>query len=501
MAPSSPSYLSSSAAQPLSGETIGRCLDRILVQHGDRDALVSRHQGTRFTYRALDEQVRQLARALLAMGLQKGDRVGLWSANCAEWVITQYAVARSGGILVGINPAFRLRELEHALTFAGVSILIAAPLFRQTDHAAMLEELAPELLTCPPGELASSRLAALRHLIYFGDDSHRGAWRWSDALGLSATVSDDQLRRREQQIDIDDPVSIQYTSGTTGQPKGATLSHHSLLNNGYFIGERQQFSEVDRICVRCRSSTASAWSMQTLPRSLTVRQSCCRRRRSTCSRRSRPSTPNAARRSMASQRCSSRSSSIHGLLSSVTTVCEPASLGGAPVPIELMRQITGRFNMPQFTIGYGMTEMSGVSFQSQADDDLERRCETVGAMLPHMECKIVAPDSGVTVPRGTAGEVCMRGYMVMLRYWNNPDATREAVDEAGWMHTGDLGVLREDGYAQIVGRLKDMIIRGGENIFPREIEGFEHAPCCQPGVCRRDSGPQCTAKKSAPTSA
>jgi fatty-acyl-CoA synthase len=467
-----PSYLSRPASEPLHGETIGSFLDRTVAHHGDREALVSPHQGKRYTYRQLDAEVRRLARGLLALGLQKGDRVALWSANTAEWLITQYAVARSGGILVSLNPAYRLREIEYALNFAGVSILIAAPQFRNTDHVGLLEELAPELRTSAPGRLEAARLPTLKHIVYTSDAAQAGSWRWSDVLELAASIPDETLRRAEEHIDLDDPVSIQYTSGTTGKPKGAVLSHHSLVNNGFFIGERQQLTAADRICVpvplfHCFGMVDANLAALTHGAAIVLP--------------SETFDPLASLQTIEAERCTS----LYGVPTMFIAELEHPRFdefnfdslrtgltGGAPVPIELMRQITGRLNMPEFTIGYGMTEMSGVSFQSERDDDLEVRCHTVGAMLPHMECKIVDSETGRIVPRGTPGELCMRGYMVMHGYWNDPEATRAAIDDSGWMHTGDVGILRDDGYAQIVGRIKDMIIRGGENIFPREIEEF-----------------------------
>jgi fatty-acyl-CoA synthase len=470
--PTSHSYLSRPGQTPLHGLTTGRFFDRTVAEHGDSEALVSRHQEKRFTYRQLDEKVRKFARGLLALGLQKGDRVALWSANTAEWVISQYAVARSGGILVSVNPAYRIREIEYALQFAEVSILIAAPFFRSTDHVAVLEELAPELRACPPGALTSERLPSLKHVIYTTETAHAGAWRWAEVMALGDRISAEALRRRESDIDFDDPVSIQYTSGTTGRPKGAMLSHHNLLNNGFFIGERLHYSAADRICLpvplfHCFGMVDGNLAAMTHGATIVLP--------------SETFDALAAIEAIEAERCTS----LYGVPTMFIAQLEHPRFhefnfdtlrtgltGGAPVPIELMREITGRFNMPEFTIGYGMTEMSGVSFQSERDDSLELRCHTVGAMLPHMECKIVDPNSGRIVPRGVPGEVCMRGYMVMLGYWKDGEATQAAIDSSRWMHTGDVGVIREDGYAQIVGRIKDMIIRGGENIFPREIEEF-----------------------------
>ncbi|PYR33134.1 MAG: AMP-binding protein, partial [Acidobacteria bacterium] len=466
------SYLSRPARQPLQGETIGSFLDRTVAQHGECEALVSRHQGTRYTYRALDASVRLLARGLLALGLQKGDRVALWSANTAEWLITQYAAARSGGILVSLNPAYRLREVEYALNLAGVTILIAAPRFRDTDHVALLQELAPELRTCAPGNLAAARLPSLKHIVYTTDAVQAGAWRWSEVMELGKTIPDETLRREEQGIELDDPVSLQFTSGTTGKPKGAVLSHHSLVNNGFFIGERLQYTPADRVCVpvplfHCFGMVDANLSAMTHGSAIVLP--------------SETFDPLASLQTIEAERCTS----LYGVPTMFIAELEHPRFdefnydslrtgltGGAPVPIELMRRITGRFKMREFTVAYGMTEMSGVSFQSEPDDHLDVRCHTVGAMLPHMECKIVDSGTCRIVPRGTPGEVCMRGYMVMRGYWNDPEATNAAIDEAGWMHTGDVGILRDDGYAQIVGRIKDMIIRGGENISPREIEEF-----------------------------
>jgi fatty-acyl-CoA synthase len=417
--------------------------------------------------------VERYARGLLALGVERGDRVGIWGPNSAEWLVTQYATAKIGAILVNINPAYRLRELDYALNQSGVATLVMSPRFRATDYVAMLSELAPEL-AARRRELASARLPDLRTVVCLGGECPPGMISWQQLGASGDEVPVGRLREREAALHFDDAINIQYTSGTTGAPKGATLSHHNILNNGFFIGERLRYSSADRICLPvpfyhcfgCVLGNLAALthaSAIVLPAESFEAESCLR--------------------AVQDERCTS----LYGVptmfiaelehpafsryeLSSLRT----GIMAGAPCPVEIMRQVIDRMHMPEVTICYGMTETSPVSFQTASDDRLEHRVSTVGRIHPHVECKIVDPETGIVVPRGRPGELCTRGYCVMLGYWGDPDATAAAIDPARWMHTGDLAVMRDDGYVNIVGRLKDMIIRGGENVYPREIEEFLH---------------------------
>ncbi|HEV8319745.1 MAG TPA: AMP-binding protein [Vicinamibacterales bacterium] len=467
------SYVHGASDVALLGETIGTCLDRISAAHGDCDALVSCYQRVRYTYRELHAEVERYARGLLALGVERGDRVGIWGPNSAEWLVTQYATAKIGAILVNINPAYRLRELDYALNQSGVATLVMSPRFRATDYVAMLSELAPEL-AARRRELASARLPDLRTVVCLGGECLPGMISWQQLGASGDEVPVGRLGEREAALHFDDAINIQYTSGTTGAPKGATLSHHNILNNGFFIGERLRYSSADRICLPvpfyhcfgCVLGNLAALthaSAIVLPAESFEAESCLR--------------------AVQDERCTS----LYGVptmfiaelehpafsryeLSSLRT----GIMAGAPCPVEIMRQVIGRMHMPEVTICYGMTETSPVSFQTASDDRLEHRVSTVGRIHPHVECKIVDPETGIVVPRGRSGELCTRGYCVMLGYWGDPDATAAAIDPARWMHTGDLAVMRDDGYVNIVGRLKDMIIRGGENVYPREIEEFLH---------------------------
>jgi fatty-acyl-CoA synthase len=443
---------------PLLGETIGQCFDRIASAFQGHDALVSCHQGLRYTWDQLSAEVNRAARGLLSLGVNPGDRVGIFSPNCAEWPITQYAAAKAGAILVNINPAYRLRELGYALRQSGVSVLVAAPAFRSADYAAMLRELRPDL-------------PALAHIVFLGAGEH-GHWSWNDLLERGNATPEASLHARESSVQFDDPVNIQYTSGTTGSPKGATLSHHNILNNGFFIGEALAYTERDRICLPVPFYHCFGCVLGNLA-ALT--------HASTVVLPSESFDAEATLHAIESERCTS----LYGVPSMFIAELDSPALtrhrldslrtgimAGAPCPIEVMRRVIDRMHMPDVTIAYGMTETSPVSFQSAMDDPVERRVSTVGSIHPHLECKIVDRDSGQIVPRGQSGELCTRGYAVMLGYWNDPAATDAAIDAARWMHTGDLAVMRDDGSVNIVGRLKDMIIRGGENIYPREIEEF-----------------------------
>ncbi|HKF67092.1 MAG TPA: AMP-binding protein [Vicinamibacterales bacterium] len=455
----SPSYVHGQSNTGLLGETIGQCFDRIVSRFPNHDALVSCHQELRFTYKQLHAEVERVARGLLSLGVNRGARVGIFSPNCVEWPISQYAAAKVGAILVNINPAYRLRELGYALMQSGVSVLVAARRFRSADYVAMVRELRPEL-------------PELAHVVYLGTGSEKGAWSWADLLERGDTIPESSLRSREATLQFDDPINIQYTSGTTGSPKGATLSHHNILNNGYFIGETLAYTERDRICLpvpyyHCFGCVLGSLAALTHGSAVVLPGESF--------------DAEAALRAIDAERCTS----LYGVPTMfIAELDSPAFsrycldslrtgiMAGSPCPIEVMRKVIDRMHMPDVTIAYGMTETSPVSFQSAMDDPVERRVSTVGSIHPHLECKLIDPQTGEVVPRGHAGELCTRGYAVMLGYWNDRAATDAAIDAARWMHSGDLAVMRDDGSVNIVGRLKDMIIRGGENIYPREIEEF-----------------------------
>ncbi|HEX7795835.1 MAG TPA: AMP-binding protein [Vicinamibacterales bacterium] len=466
------SYSHGPSLVPLLGETIGDALNRAAARFPDRDALIVRHQHIRFTYEQLLGEVNRAARGLLALGVQRGDRVGIWSPNTAEWMLTQYAAAKVGAILVNINPSYRLRELEYALNQSGVSVLVAAREFRKTSYVEMLVALMPELTASRGTALSAKAVPALRHVVYLGSESAPGGIAWTDFVRNTTQVGEADLAHREARLQFDDPANIQYTSGTTGSPKGATLSHHNILNNGFFVGEALRYTAEDRICVpvpfyHCFGCVMANLAAVTHGSAIVV-----------------PAVSfeaEATLRAIEAEHCTS----IYGVPTMFIAMLDhPSSssvrlaslrtgvMAGAPCPIEVMRQVLDRLHVPEVTICYGMTETSPVSFQSAVDDDLDLRVSTVGRVHPHIECKIVDPETGAVVPRGSAGELCTRGYSVMLGYWNNPAATADAIDAARWMHTGDLAIMRDDGAVNISGRIKDMIIRGGDNIYPREVEEF-----------------------------
>ena len=456
-----PSYVHGPSSTPLLGDTIGSCFDRTAEAFADRDALISRHQHLRYTYGQLRLEVEVVARGLLSLGVNRGDRVGIFSPNTAEWTIVQYAAAKVGAILVNINPAYRLRELGYALQQSGTSVLVSARRFRSANYVAMLSELAPQL-------------PLLAHVVYLGTDREPGALTWTDLLDRGGAEPESRLRAREALVQFDDPANIQYTSGTTGSPKGATLSHHNILNNGFFIGQALRYTEHDRICVPVPFYHCFGCVLGTLA---ALTHGCA------VVLPGESFDAEAALAAVEDERCTS----LYGVPTMfIAELDHPAFsryrldslrtgiMAGSPCPIEVMRRVIERMHMPEVTIAYGMTETSPVSCQSAVDDPLERRVSTVGSVQPHLECKVVDPHTGGIIRRGQPGELCTRGYAVMLGYWNDPKATAAAIDEAGWMHSGDLAVMRDDGYVNIVGRLKDMIIRGGENIYPREIEEFLH---------------------------
>jgi fatty-acyl-CoA synthase len=448
-----PSYSHGTSATALLGETIGDNLRRVAGRFGGSEAVVDVPTGRRWTYRQFDADSDALARGLLAAGIEARDRVGIWAPNCAEWVLLQFATAKIGAILVNINPAYRSHELAYVLRQAGARLLVSAESFKTSDYHAMIDEVRGDL----PG---------LEQVIYLGTPE------WDELLTAGARDDGGALARREAELAFDDPINIQYTSGTTGFPKGATLSHHNILNNGFFIGEMCRYTEQDRICIpvpfyHCFGMVLGNLAAVTHGSCIVI-----------------PAPgfePAATLRATADERCTS----LYGVptmfiaelalpdfagyeLSTLRT----GIMAGSPCPVEVMKRVMSEMHMSEVTIAYGMTETSPVSCQTRPDDDTERRVSTVGRVHPHVEVKIVNPDTGLVLPRGEPGEMCTRGYSVMLGYWDEPEKTAEAIDAGRWMHTGDLAVMDNAGYLNIVGRIKDMVIRGGENVYPREVEEF-----------------------------
>lgn len=454
--PTPRSYTSGASDVPLLGDTIGENLDRAVRAFPERDALVDRATARRWTYAELAADVDALALGLLELGIAKGDRVGIWAPNCAEWTLTQYATAKLGAILVTVNPAYRAHELEYVLNQAGIRLLVAAERFKTSDYAGMIEEVRPR---CPE----------LERVLLLGSP----AWDAVTAAGRNADPS--RLAELRGELSPDDPINIQYTSGTTGFPKGATLSHHNILNNGYFVGELLDYTEHDRICIPVPFYHCFGMVMGNLAATS----------HGACMVIPAPSfEPGATLAAVAAERCTS----LYGVPTMfIAELADPdfdrydltslrtGIMAGSPCPSEVMKEVIGRMGMTQVSICYGMTETSPVSTQTRVDDPVERRVATVGRVGPHLEVKVVEPATGRTVPRGEPGELCTRGYSVMLGYWGEPERTAEAVDAARWMHTGDLAVMDGDGYLAITGRIKDMVIRGGENLYPREIEEFLHS--------------------------
>lgn len=466
------SYTSGTSEKPLLGLTIGDMLDQVAESHPDHDALISRHQGLRYTYSELRRVVDEAARGLMALGINKGDRVGIWALNCAEWLITQYATAKIGAILVNINPSYRLHELEYALRQSGCAAVIIAPRFKSSDYTQMMLDLVPELAGSVPASLQSQKLPSLRAVIRLGDEPAPGMLTWGAMLERAAQVTPEQLDERQRDQQFDDPINIQYTSGTTGAPKGATLSHHNILNNGYFVAEAMRFSDQDRLVVPVPLYHCFGCVMANLG---------CLTHASTLIYPAESFEPRAVLAAIAEE----SATAVYGVPTMFIAELEHPEfahfkldtlrtgiMAGSPCPIEVMKKVQSLMNMKDVEIAYGMTETSPVSFQTRIGTPLEKQVSTVGQIHPHLEVKIVDPSGGQVVPVGTPGELCTRGYSVMLGYWDNEAATRESIDAARWMHTGDLAVMDEDGYVNIVGRIKDMIIRGGENIYPREIEEF-----------------------------
>ncbi len=467
------SYVHGASTTPLLGDTVGSLLDRMAVQFPDRPALVVPGQNVRLDYAGLLAEVELIAAGLLALGLEPGERIGIWAPNCAEWVLLQFATAKAGFILVNINPAYRSHELEYTLNKVGCRALVLARAFKTSNYLQILGELAPELAQATPGMLQAARVPALREVIVLDQagPAQPGARRWQELAGRADAAAMRKLRDIECRLSFDDAVNIQFTSGTTGAPKGATLTHHNIVNNGYFIGESMRLTEHDRLCIpvpfyHCFGMVLGNLACVTHGACMVI--------------------PGegfdalATLETVAAERCTG----LHGVPTMFIAELEhprfkefdlstlrTGIMAGSPCPVEVMRRVVNEMHMAEVTIAYGMTETSPVSFQTVPEDPLERRVDSVGRIHPHIEVKLIDLD-GRDVPRGMTGELCTRGYSVMLGYWDDEERTREVIDPAGWMHTGDLAVIDEEGYCRIVGRLKDMIIRGGENVYPREIEEF-----------------------------
>ena len=459
------SYVRGDDTAPLIEMTIGDRFDQTVASYPDSDALIVRHQGVRWSWRELRARVDAVAAGLLQRGLKPGDRVGIWAPNCSEWVIVQFATAKAGLILVNINPAYRVAELDYALNKVGCAALILAPSHKSSDYVAMLGEIAPELKAATPGALRAARLPDLRLVVVLGEGEHQGC------LPFAALASDDTDALADIALTPDMPVNIQFTSGTTGFPKGATLSHRNILNNGAFVGARIGLTAADRLCIPVPLYHCFGMVMGNLA---------CAVHGATMVYPAEAFDPQAVLETVEAERCTA----LYGVptmfiaalghpdfarfdLSSLRT----GIMAGSPCPMAVMREVIERMHMEEVTIAYGMTETSPVSFQSDTDDPLDLRVSTVGRIQPHLEVKLIDL-AGQVVPRGQTGELCTRGYSVMLGYWDDPDRTAEALDAGGWMHTGDLATIDDAGYCQIVGRIKDMVIRGGENIYPREIEEY-----------------------------
>ncbi len=465
------SYVHGASDKPLIGETIGALLDRIADEAPDSPALVVRHQSIRWTYEELRRRADDLAAGLIALGLGPGERIGIWSPNNAEWVLTQFATAKAGLILVNINPAYRSHEFEYAMKKVGCKALILSAGFRGNDYIASLRLLAPELDGAAPGRLAAARLPELEIVIRLGSEATAGAFNFADVAAPASSARLAELSALGRRLQFDDPINIQFTSGTTGAPKGATLTHHNILNNGYFIGEAMRLTPADRLCIPVPYYHCFGMVLGNLA---CVTHGACM----VCPAEG--FDPLATLQAVEAERCTG----LHGVPTMFIAMLDHPEfkrfdlkslrtgiMAGSPCPVEVMRNVVSRMHMGEVTIAYGMTETSPVSFQSAFDDPQERRVSTVGRIQPHIEVKIVDAEGRITAP-GVAGELLTRGYSVMRGYWGDPEGTARAIDESRYMHTGDLATIDAEGYCNIVGRLKDVVIRGGENIYPREVEEF-----------------------------
>jgi len=465
------SYSSGPADAGLLGITIGDLLDRTVARFPTNEALVVRHQNVRWTYAEFGRRVDELARALMALGVERGERVGMWSTNRSEWTLTQFATSKIGAILVNVNPSYQAAELEYALNQSGCRYLVLTDAFKTTNYNEILESVAPDLRKGTPGALRLARLPELKVVVTLGS-ARPGMLTWADVLARAGEVSAEALAQRQAGLGFDDPINIQYTSGTTGFPKGATLSHHNILNNGYFVARLMNFSDRDRLVIPVPLYHCFGMVMGNLG---------CVSHGATMIYPEQAFDAEAVLRAVAEE----RATALFGVPTMFIAELALPNFGefdlkslrtgvmaGAPCPVEVMRKVQSLMHMREVGICYGMTETSPVSTQTRIGTPLEKQVSTVGQVHPHVEIKVIDPETGRTVPRGTLGEFCTRGYSVMLGYWNNEAATKSSIDAGRWMHTGDLAVMDYDGYVNIAGRIKDMIIRGGENVYPREIEEF-----------------------------
>jgi len=459
---------------PLLGQSIGEILNTIASKYPDNEAIVSPQQDIRLTYRQFREAVDQVARGLMALDINKGDRVGIWAMNYAEWIIVQFATAKIGAIMVNINPSYRTFELEYCLKQSEIKLLILQGRFKTSDYVGMFYETCPEAYESRPGRILSEKFPFLKTVVFMGDIPYNGMYQWDELLKKAERISHDELVEREEALDFDDAINIQYTSGTTGYPKGVVLTHHGVLNNGYIIGEGMGFTEKDRLCIPVPFYHCFGMVLANMA---------CVSHGSTMVIPGPAFDPGDVLRTIEAERCTA----VHGVptmfiaelrhpdfekfdLRSLRT----GIMAGSPCPIETMKEIATRMHMSEVVIVYGQTELSPGVTMTTTRDPLDKRVTTVGRVFPHTELKIIDPETKKIVPRGEIGEICARGYMTMRCYYNNPTATRQAKDEHGWVHTGDLGSFDPEGFVHIEGRLKDMVIRGGENIYPREIEEFFH---------------------------
>jgi len=468
------SYACGTADFPLLGQTIGDILNEVAEKYPENEAIVSPKQEIRLTYRQFREAVDQVARGLMALDINKGDRVGIWAMNYAEWVIVQFATAKIGAIMVNINPAYRTFELEYCLKQSEIKLLILQGRFKTSDYVGMFYETCPEAYESRPGRILSEKFPFLKTVVFMGDIPYNGMYQWDDLLKKAESISQDELREREAALDFDDAINIQYTSGTTGYPKGVVLTHHGVLNNGYIIGEGMGFTEKDRLCIPVPFYHCFGMVLSNMA---------CVSHGSTMVIPGPAFDPGDVLRTIEAERCTA----VHGVptmfiaelrhpdfakfdLRSLRT----GIMAGSPCPIETMKEVATKMHMSEVVIVYGQTELSPGVTMTTTRDPLDKRVTTVGRVFPHTEIKIIDPETKKIIPRGEIGEICARGYMTMRCYYNNPTATRQAKDEHGWVHTGDLGSFDPEGFVHIEGRLKDMVIRGGENIYPREIEEFLH---------------------------